>query len=241
MPLATNAHSTALNIGNSWHNLDSGFGARNGTNTHTIGGSAPSPGCALGFVPTVGRLLVVFVAGPVTHTSSGTGAGSGWVEREQPVNSNELSMFTKVASGDDFLTVTHNGTDYPINWVFYEFPAGSTYTMSTSYTSSDDVWTAFTGLPGDPPQFVVAAYCHGFPANGVLSGCTTATAPWVEDSDSMSVGGPTGNNYLFTFHLQGVTAVSTTPTASTSLTGTMNTDRQKIVAAFTLKSVYSYP
>jgi hypothetical protein len=210
-----------------WLNHASGVGARNGASSHTIGGASASAGCVLPFVPAAGSLLVALVAGAVTNTSS------GWVEREQPVNSNELSLFTKTASGNDFLTVTHNGSNYPINWAVYEFAAGSTYTKSIGVTASTDVFPALGGLPGTQ-QFVLAAYCRGFPPSGSVTGGSTVTSPWVEDSDSLTPNGPTDNNYLYVFHQPGVTAISVTPVFTKGIAGTMNTDRQKIVAAFTL-------
>ena len=222
-----------------WSNLSTGVGDRNGTTTHTIGHSsaatAPSTNCALNFMPTAGTLLVVIVAASVTHTSSGTGAGSGWTKQQGPVNAAELGLFTKTAVGNDFLTLTHNTANYPMAWAVYAFPYGSRYTNSAGATANSDVFPLLGSLPGTPPQYVIAAFCGAMIAALVGSGSTCA-APWTEVFDSITIDGVTDGIYLYVFDQPAVTATSLTPTFTNGVSGGMPTNRQKIDIA-----VYAAP
>ena len=224
-----------------WLNRNTGVGVRNGTTTHTLGHStaatSPSPGCALNFLPAAGNLLVVVVAGAVTHTSSGAGAGSGWTERQQPVNSAELSLFTKTAVGNDFLTLTHNGSNYPMAWVVYEFAAGSSYTNSASESANDDTFPALSGLPSSA-KFILAAFANTISAAGAVTTGSTVSSPWVEDFESATAdNGVTDGIYLYVFHQEDFTGTSVTPVFTKVLSGgNPSADRQKIAAAFSIST-----
>ena len=227
--------------GSTWLNRNTGVGVRNGTTTHTLGHStaatSPSPGCALNFLPAAGNLLVVVVAGAVTHTSSGAGAGSGWTERQQPVNSAELSLFTKTAVGNDFLTLTHNGSNYPMAWVVYEFAAGSSYTNSASESANDDTFPALSGLPSSA-KFILAAFANTISAAGAVTTGSTVSSPWVEDFESATAdNGVTDGIYLYVFHQEDFTGTSVTPVFTKVLSGgNPSADRQKIAAAFSIST-----
>lgn len=232
-----------------WVNKNQGTAARNGTSAHTIGASGaavtPSSGCVLNFTPTAGRAIAVFVAGSVTHTSSGSGAGSGWTERQQPVDSAELSLFTKdSAAGNDFLTLTHNGPDYPIAWCWIEFPAGTTYTTSTGATGTPLTYPALTGLPGTD-QVVFAAFCAGVTHTTGTLPSGTVSAPWVEDADLATFRIGTDGAFLYVQHQLNVTAISITPTFTFTPGSSPQGDRQKIVAAWNVAAIggggTSYP
>lgn len=199
-----------------WLNFASGTAARNGTTSHTIN---------FGFTSTSGSLLVVIMHGAVTHTVS------GWTEQAQPVSSGELSLFTKTSAGDSSITATHNGSNYPVNWVAYEFPAGSTLTGIDSTTGSNDTMPGLTGLPGTE-QVVIAALGR-VTVGSETGGSIAPSAPWVEDADLFTAASGTDGTYLAVIRQINVTATSITPTISPTYSGTWgNAAREKISAAF---------
>lgn len=202
--------------------LNRGTAARNGTTSHTIN---------FGFTSTSGNMLAVIVYGGVTH------AASGWTEQLSPVSSGELSVFTKTSAGDSSITVTHNGSDYPVPWVAYEFPAGSTWTGGTSSNNSAETLPTLSGLPGTA-QLIIAA-------RGRVAGSTAATAsdaawtsPFAEDADLFAAhNGSTDGAYLTVAHATGVTSTSVTPVSTTSYGGTwVVPDKQYVVFAIALGS-----
>lgn len=199
-----------------WINMTSGTAARNGTSSHTI---------PFGWTAATGTFLVVIVNGAVTHTNSG-----GWTERLQPVVSAELSVFTKAGAGESSITLTHNGSNYPVHWVAYEFPAGTTWTAGTSNSPSGDTFPALTGLPGTE-QVVIAARGRAQTSTDSF-GSSTWAAPWVEDIDISNGFSSTDGVYLTVGHQLNVTAASITPVATTTYTGGQGvTDRQHVVFA----------
>lgn len=199
-----------------WLNKASGTAARNGTTSHTI---------SFGFTSTSGSLLAVFIHGAVTNTAS------GWTKQAGPVATGECSLFTKISAGDSSITVTHNGSNYPVNYVIYEFPTGSTVTGVDSTTGSSDTLVGLTGLSG-APQVTIAAI--GRVAIGSETG---ASATWsgslVEDGDLFVAASGTDGSYFTVGHQINVTASSWSPTVSISYTGTWgNGQREKISAVF---------
>jgi hypothetical protein len=199
-----------------WLNIGSGTAARNGTTSHTI---------SFGFTSTSGSLLVAVIHGAVTHTAS------GWTEQAQPVATGECSLFTKTSAGDSSITVTHNGSNYPVNYVIYEFPTGSTVTGVDSTTGSNDTMEGLTGLPGTE-QVIIGAL--GRVAIGSETGASISpSAPWVEDADLFVAASGTDGSYLAVVHQINYTGASITPTISPTYTGTWsNGSREKISAAF---------
>lgn len=117
-----------------WIARSEGTGPRNGTNSHTIS-----------FTPaSAGSLLVAVVGGAVTHTM----VTSGWTKRLSPANTTELAVFTKTAgAGESSFQLTHNGSNYPIEYVVYEFPVGSTYHSGVGQ-QGDGTFPTLGGLPG---------------------------------------------------------------------------------------------
>ena len=60
----------------------------------------------------------------MTHTM----VTSGWTKQLSALMDTEIAVFTKTASsGESSLEVTHNGSNYPIEYAIYEFAVGSTY------------------------------------------------------------------------------------------------------------------
>lgn len=200
-----------------WLNAGSGVADRNGTTSHTI---------PFGFTSTTGSLLVFVVFGAVTH------AASGWDEQLQPVSSGELSVFTKTSVGDSDITVTHNGSNFPVLWAVYELPAGSSYTSGTSSTASSDAYPALSGLPGTE-QVIVAARGRVAGSVSETSASTAWSAPWVEDADLFTAFSTTDGGHLTVAHQINVTSSSVTPTDTPTYGGTWVTpDREAVTVAF---------
>lgn len=185
-------------------NSANGISARNGTTTHTI---------SFGFTSTAGNLLVFVVAGAVTHTNA------GWTEQLQPVNSGELSVFTKTSTGDSSFTDTVNGSNYPLAWQVWEFSAGSSYVagvsnnnVSRGTSGAATNWgNTLTGLPGTAVR-VIAANSDTQTAGGVVSMSSAWTSPFsgVADVGTPAASGTDGVS-LCIGQATGVTATSILP------------------------------
>jgi hypothetical protein len=198
-----------------WLNFASGVAAKNASTSHTI---------PFGFTSTSGSLLVAIIHGAVTNTAS------GWAKQAGPVATGECSLFTKTSAGDSSITVTHNGSDYAVNYVIWEFPTGSSLTGIDSTTGSNDTMPALTGLPGTE-QVIIGALGRvtvGSETNGSIS----PSAPWVEDSDRFTAANGTDGTYLAVVRQINVTSTSITPTITPTYSGTWsNGSREKISAA----------
>jgi hypothetical protein len=199
-----------------WTNKASGTAPKNGTTSHAI---------SFGFTSASGSLLVAIIHGAVTNTAS------GWTKQAGPVATGECTLFTKTSAGDSSITVTHNGSDYAVNYVIYEFPSGSSITGVDSTTGSNDTMVGLTGLPGTE-QVVIGAL--GRVAIGSETGASISpSAPWVEDGDLFTAASGTDGSYLAVVHQINYTGTSITPTVSPTYTGTWsNGSREKISAAF---------
>ncbi len=197
-----------------WVNIGNGTAGRNGTTSHTID---------FGFTSTSGNLLVVCVYGAVTH------AAAGWTMQLSPVSSGQLSVFTKTSSGDSSITLTHNGSNFPVQWLVYEFAHGSTYSSGTSSTPTSDTFPTLSSLPGTP-QVIVAA--RGRDITDASSASSSWGSPWVKDADLSTVGGTTDGAYLSVAHQINYTGTSITASATTTYTGAgFPADREHAVFA----------
>ena len=209
-----------------WLHKTVGVAAGNGTNAHTITfstfGDAP-------FTPADGSLLAVFVFGAVTHTVS----AGGWTEQAEPVNSGEMSLFTVTASSTTSITITHNGSNYPIGVAVYEFAAGSTFLAAIGAAGAGtDVFPALSGLAA--VEKVVIGARGRTEVNGTSGASTVWTNSYVQDASlyQATAGGAEGF-YMTVGHKINDTATSVTPTATTTYTGTWpTTDRQRVTSAF---------
>lgn len=121
--------------GQVWLNRSVNVLPRNGTLDHTVN-----------FTPAAaGSLLVAILSGPMTNTM----VTGGWTEHLQPIDSAELSVFTKTASlGESSLAVTHNNPNRPLQYAIYEFPSGSAYHSGTYHNTG--AWQTLNGLPATP-------------------------------------------------------------------------------------------
>lgn len=201
-----------------WVNKASGTATRNGTSSHTV---------SFGFTSTAGNMLVFICFGAVTHTE----AGSTWTERAQPVSSGELSMFTKTSTGETSITINHNGSNYPMLWVAYEFLAGTSFTGVTDSNSSSETFPTLSSLPGIE-QVVIAVRGRTAPSTSETGASTVWDGSMVEDADLFAAYSSTDGGHLTVAHQRNVTATSITPSATTTYTGTWTIpDRERIVAA----------
>lgn len=212
----------------------SGVAPRNGTSTHVINfttdGDAP-------FTPASGSLLVLFVFGAVTHTNG------VWAERFQPVATAELSLFEITSAPTTSITITHNGSNYPVDWCVYELPAGTTYDTGVQApllpggANTTDVFPTLPGLTGGAgnERLVLAAKGRALTSSGSsLAAATTWGGSFVEDCELNVANVGNEGVSLTTAHLINTTATSVTPSATSTWTtdASWAPDREYIVAAY---------
>lgn len=215
-----------------WTNHASGVAARNGTKAHVIGGSSPSTGGSWGFTATAGRLLVAILAAP---NSIGALGNAGWTEQAQPGASVswELSVWTKVATGNDSLPVQHTSEDVPMAWDVYEFSAGSTFVGVIGESANDNTFPPLSGLSGS--NFILASY-HVRPfSTDVGTPTASVTAGWTESADIFEPAAASGTPkgiFMYNFYREGYQGGSVTPTFNVTLPGPdWTAARQKLVIA----------
>lgn len=128
---------------------------RNGTATHTV---TPSSGTVVAgslFTPTAGRLLVVVVEGAVTSTTP-----AGWTlpPGGSAINNTGLYVWYRTAAGSDSLATTHNGSDYPVVFDFYEYPSTATWVgvvSATAVNPGGGAGPTLSGLSGTNQVYAV--------------------------------------------------------------------------------------
>jgi len=145
----------------------------NGTTSHT---------CT--FTPaTSGNYLVAIVAGAVTFTTP-----SGWTLVRSAILEGAVYVFAKTATGgESSFSTTHNGSNYAIRGIVYEFAAGTTLLGSNSGTADGGgaiAGPSVTGLGGTYTGFAVRA-CVITQAIGLID--ATWTVPSTEEYE-VSVG-----------------------------------------------------
>jgi hypothetical protein len=144
--------------------------SKNGTNSHTCTFTAA----------TAGNFLVAVVAGGVTSTTP-----SGWTLLVSAVNNSGLYVFTKTASASEAsFSTTHNGSNYAIKGVVYEFLGGTSAIGSNSATgqAANTVVTgpSVSSLTGTYSRFAARSYGHDGSSS---SSSVSWTLPTVEDYD----------------------------------------------------------
>ena len=111
---------------------------RNGTTTHTVAadGTGGSVVAGSAFTPIAGRFLLCLVDASVTSTTP-----TGWTlpTEGSEINNTGLYVFYRDADGTsaDQVVTTHNASNYPAIFDFYEFAAGSTWNGVASSGSID--------------------------------------------------------------------------------------------------------
>ena len=216
-----------------WLHSTAGVAARNGTSSHTITWSTDggSP-----FTAGLGSLMVVMIFGAVTHTVSGS-----WSEVAQPVNSGELSLFVSTNNSSTApptsITVTHNASNYPIEYFVGELPAGSSYVSSSGTSPNNDTFAALTGLTGGAgnERLILAAIGRTATSVAYNSFSTVWTSPFVKDTDQFApFSSSTDGGGMSVAHQINNTSTSATPVVTPTYgpSGWSTPDREMIVAAF---------
>jgi len=106
---------------------------RNGTTTHTVGPSSGTVVAGTAFTPTAGNLLLCVANGAVTSTTP-----SGWAlpSGGSAINNSGLYLwYRNAAGGGDSFTTTHNASNYPVLFEFFEYAAGATFLGSAAATN----------------------------------------------------------------------------------------------------------
>lgn len=207
-----------------WINRSLVQAPRNGTTSHTISFTAA----------TAGNLLVLVMEGAVTHT-----VPTGWTRQAQALNNTELSVYTKTATaGESSFSTTHNGSDYPVGAVVYEFAAGSTWSGAVSNINGalGGVNPTLSGLTGTNLVFgaVAVTVADTFLPSTVWSGVTGL----VEDSD-VSVAHTTTDGYgLSLAYVEDYTGTSFAPTGTVTKGGVATT---KEMLTFAVKVATTAP
>jgi hypothetical protein len=158
--------------------------ARNATTTHTNVDPASTGTVATGtaFTPTSGNLLVCFGYGAVTFTTP-----SGWTLATggSVANIGGLYMFYRTASGTtaDRITTTHNGSNYPSMFDFYEFPAGSTFNKATNSSG-----VVFSGGAGPTLSSITGTNWLAAVVGYADSTATVPTVTWSAGTELVDTG-----------------------------------------------------
>jgi len=179
-----------------WLTRTAGVSVRNGTSSHTFAFPAASSG----------SLLVAVVSGSVTSTAT----TPGWTKQLNPADYCEVAVFTYTAGGGETsLQVSCNGSNYPLNYVIYEFPAGTTWVsgVGQSNGSAPDL----TGLPGTPVTVFAVVSMASTSAGDPLDVGATWAWRWVEDVDVMTIFSGTDGVYTAIGWRSYVTSTSISP------------------------------
>ena len=180
---------------------------RNGTSSHTVN-----------FTPaTANNFLVLVMEGAVTHT-----VPTGWTRRDNALNNTELAVYTKTASaGESSFTTTHNGSDYPIAAVVYEFPAGSAWVSSVHGTNVNVTSPnpTLSGLTGTNLVFGAVAMSSSSAGVNPTGTAWSGVTGIVEDVDVVVPGAQTDGYLLSIAYVENYSSASFAPTGAVSGTG----------------------
>lgn len=186
---------------------------RNGTTSHTVDPSSGTVVAGATFTPTAGRMLVVVVEGAVTSTTP-----AGWTlpSGGSAINITGLYVFYLLsAAGSDTISTTHNASDYPVVYDFYEFVEGSSFVSAAAATGVDLQGGAGPSLSSLTGMNHLAAVCGiNFTAS---SG--TGTMSWsrgLEAVDTYVVGG-SADGYIYGSAYEAASYASSFSSASTEL------------------------
>lgn len=180
----------------SWLNHVTISAPRNGTTSHTVSPSSGTVAAGSLFTPTAGNLLVVVVEGAVTSSTP-----SGWTlpAGGSAVNNTGLYVWYITAAGGDSLTTTHNGSNYPLAFDFYEFPAGSSFVNAASavgVSSAGGAGPTLSGLTGT--NWIAGAV--GEDSFGASATMVSTWSAGVKAVDSYVASSPTdGYEYSLTY------------------------------------------
>jgi hypothetical protein len=182
---------------------------RNGTTSHTVS-----------FTPAAsGNLLVAIVEGAVTSTTP-----TGWTlpANGSAVNNTGLYVWYKTATASEAsFTTTHNGANYPVAFVIYEFAAGSTFVKSATANNlaTTAANPALTGLTGTNLTFG-AIGVDDTANNAYTSTAWSGVGSPVEDVDLAVADSGTDGYGVSVAYVESNTATSFQPTGAATQTGT---------------------
>lgn len=199
--------------------------ARNGTASHTVDPATAAGGTVVGgalFSPTSSRLLVCAAYGAVTSGST-TGvpanAPTNWQKGTEAVNNGGLYVWYRTASATtaDRVIANHNGSNYPVVFEFWEFPAGTTWSgaVAAVNVSSGASGATLGSLTGTNMTF-------GLYGSSVFSGTGPTSVAWstgTEQSDTFQAraGSPATDGFAYS-----ATAIEDDVAASRSFTPTFS-------------------
>jgi hypothetical protein len=173
---------------------------RNGTNAHTVTFTPPA----------AGNLLLALVEGPVTSTTP-----TGWILQASAINNTGLYAWTKTATAaESSFTTTHNGSNYPIGVVVYEFAAGSAWVAGVSSTggSAGAPNPMLSGLSG--ANLLFGAVGDGNATGATISAVWSATPSPVADVAVSELPVGTDGYWFGVAYAEDSTAASYQPTAT---------------------------
>lgn len=201
-----------------WLNHVAIAGPRNATTSHTASASSGTVVAGSLFTPTSGRQLICLVNGAVTSTTP-----SGWTlpTGGSAINNTGLYLFRRTASGTtaDNITTTHNGSNYPVIFDWYEFASTDTFVGvigATGVAANGGAGPTLTGLTGS--NFVGYTYGGSAPA-GLTGAQNVSWSTGTESTDTYEL--PSGTDgYIFsTAYSDPVTAASASSAATGSYLG----------------------
>lgn len=187
---------------------------RNATTTHTVTPSSGTVAAGTLFTPTAGNFLLCLAQGSVTSTTP-----TGWTLPTNGAAVNVTGLYVwylASAAGSDSITTTHNGSNYPVVFDFYEFAAGSTFVkaaFATGVARAAGAGPSLTTLTGT--NWIAGAYGAGVGASDSLASVTWNTG--VEATDTSVAAATTdGYGYGLTYL---VDSTLTTASAAATVTG----------------------
>lgn len=194
---------------------------RNATNSHTVDPNGGTVVTGTNFLPTAGRFLLLVCAGPVTFTTP-----SGWTlpTNGSADNFGSCTVFYRAsAAGSDTVTTTHNGTNYPASYDFYEYPAGTTFAgaaQAINVSKAGGAGPTLSGLTGTNDGF-------GTVDSDVTSGAS-GSSTWsvgTEVVDSFVAASGTDGYVYGATYIQDSTASSLSSAATVTASGGGATER----------------
>lgn len=209
-----------------WINQVTIAAPRNGSTTHSVDPSTGTVVTGTLFTPTAGNLLVCLAEGAVTSTTP-----AGWTlpSGGSAINNTGLYLWYRTAAGGDTFTTTHNGSNYPVVFSFYEFAAGSAFVSAAAATAVANTSSAgptISGLTGT--NLIMGVLGHGCGTDN-----TAASVAWgsgVEQVDTF-VQNATTDGYLFSVaYLEDSVLTSTTMSTTVTITGTGSSNERLIFA-----------
>lgn len=178
-----------------WLNHVAVAAPRNGSTTHTVSPSSGVVVAGTAFTPSAGNLLVCVVEGAVTSSTP-----TGWTlpSGGSAVNNTGLYVWHRVAAGADTFSTTHNGSNYPVVFDIYEFPAGSAFLAAASAVGVSAASGAGPSLSG---LTAAANFRAGVVGQTVSNGLAPGSFTWSVGTEAVDTTTPYDVNDGYTYSL----------------------------------------